>query len=155
MFSLELVPVLQSAINATQKENRDSFEDLLTKLQFFFPDNLILSALDLIDRENVIKYTTPWGTTRFQVFGSTPGSSYSVFPNISCNAAAVSVYCSCPAFAYSTLKSDSQLMCKHLLAAQLAPQLGKCIERSLGPDDLASLIASQYSASMLSTSDNA
>ncbi|TFK53601.1 hypothetical protein OE88DRAFT_1676855 [Heliocybe sulcata] len=140
----ELIQVFQAVINAVERDST-SFEDLLTKLKFFFPDNLILSALDLVDRDNVIKYTTPWGATRFQVLGSTSGSSYCVFPTLPSNTTTVSTYCSCPAFAYSVLKSDSQLMCKHVLAAHLAPCLGKCIERSLTLDDLASLITSQYS----------
>ncbi|OBZ70810.1 hypothetical protein A0H81_09069 [Grifola frondosa] len=33
----------------------DNIDDTFDKLRFFFPENLLLAALDLIDRDSVIK----------------------------------------------------------------------------------------------------
>lgn len=97
-------------------------EDLLRKLQFFFPDSLILAALDLIDRDcgmqqtailwfsernavSVILYTSPMGRTHLQVTGST--SRYSV------RFLEEGTWCDCPAFTFSVLLSQTHYMVKH------------------------------------------
>lgn len=106
----------------------DAFNDLLDRLRFFLPDNLILAALDLIDRDSgepflgfvgspfyvvragipVIKYITPWGRSQYEVLGST--ANYTVFIELPAVGSGSLEYCTCPAFAYSVLKSESQLM---------------------------------------------
>ncbi|KAI1795661.1 hypothetical protein LXA43DRAFT_731540 [Ganoderma leucocontextum] len=118
----------------------DTIDDSLEKLRFFFPETLLLGALDLIDRDSVILYKTPWGRPQYEVLGST--ATYAVFPGLPSTATATA-YCTCPAYAYSVLLSETQLMCKHVLATLLAMRLSRCVERPLGVDELASMIARQ------------
>ncbi|KZO98891.1 hypothetical protein CALVIDRAFT_534986 [Calocera viscosa TUFC12733] len=47
--------------------------------------------------------------------------------------------CTCPAFAYSVLLSETQLMCKHVLAVRLAERLDKCLVQEGSDDDIAKL----------------
>ncbi|KAI0730327.1 hypothetical protein C8Q72DRAFT_823798 [Fomitopsis betulina] len=134
-----LVPAVIESIRA------DTFdEEGLEKLRFLFPDTLLLAALDLIDRDNVVKYKTPWGSIQYEVYGST--ANYTVFPGLlgSSSNGPPAFYCTCPAFAYSALLSQTQIMCKHLLATMVAEKLSKCIERNIKANDLASLTARQH-----------
>ncbi|EPT04531.1 hypothetical protein FOMPIDRAFT_38954, partial [Fomitopsis schrenkii] len=119
-------------------------EEGLEKLRFVFSDTLLLAALDLIDRENVIKYKTPWGGIQYEVYGST--ANYTVFPGLpgSSPDTPPAFYCTCPAFAYSVLLSQNQIMCKHLLATMVAEKLSKCVERNIQAHDLAALTARQH-----------
>ncbi|KAF9263407.1 hypothetical protein L218DRAFT_865120, partial [Marasmius fiardii PR-910] len=89
----------------------------------------------------VIKNVSPWGRVQFDVLGST--ATYNVLLNLSVTP--VSAYCTCPAFVYAVLISQSHVMCKHILASRLAQKLGLCIERPLTFDEMATLIASRYS----------
>lgn len=102
--------------------------DYLERLRFLFSENLVLAALDLVDRESgrplitrsrakptgdrlkpiVIKYNTPWGHTQYQVLGST--STYAVFLGVPKTKRKTADYCTCPAFTFSVLLSDSELM---------------------------------------------
>jgi len=111
-------------------------DETILKLRSLLPDALIVAALDLIDREHVTKYSTPWGRVVYEVLGST--ATYTVFPDLS------NPYCTCPAFAYAVLISESHLMCKHVLATRLAQQLSRCVERVITADDLAIVISRQY-----------
>jgi len=100
-------------------------DDAVERLSILFSEQLLLAALDLIDRdcgkENptfsernnnrindhvVIKYVSPWGKSHFTVLGIT--GSYTVFPSLhqSCS---IPLYCTCPAFAYAVLISRSQI----------------------------------------------
>ncbi|KAF9241535.1 hypothetical protein BU15DRAFT_87128 [Melanogaster broomeanus] len=120
-------------------------EEGIDKLRALFPDNTIVAALDLVDRDNgcsltslvvapsVLKYRTPWGRCHYEVLGST--ATYSVFPRLGCSTN-VSSYCTCPAFAFAVLMSESHLMCKHVLAVCLAEQLLGCVERPISDQDL-------------------
>ncbi|KAH9892791.1 hypothetical protein C8Q73DRAFT_73117 [Cubamyces lactineus] len=119
----------------------DTFDDSVEKLRFFFPETLLLGALDLIDRDSVIVYRPPWGRPQYEVLGST--SSYSVFPGLPSPKGPALAYCTCPAYTYSVLLSETQLMCKHVLATILARRLGRCVERPISADELASVIARQ------------
>ncbi|KAI0746022.1 hypothetical protein C8Q76DRAFT_607010, partial [Earliella scabrosa] len=119
-------------------------DDSLEKLRFFFPETLLLGALDLIDRDNgehLIEYKTPWGRPQYEVLGST--ATYAVFPGLPSAGGHALAYCTCPAYAYSVLLSETQIMCKHVLATILAQRLLRCIERPVNVDELASLIAKQ------------
>ncbi|KAI0662339.1 hypothetical protein C8Q70DRAFT_910210, partial [Cubamyces menziesii] len=107
------------------------------------PETLLLGALDLIDRDSVIVYKPPWGRPQYEVLGST--ASYTVFPGLPSPKGYALAYCTCPAYAYSVLLSETQLMCKHVLATILACRLGRCIERPVDTDELASVIARQCS----------
>ncbi|KIP03375.1 hypothetical protein PHLGIDRAFT_243133 [Phlebiopsis gigantea 11061_1 CR5-6] len=111
-------------------------EEYIDRLKFFFDDNLLLAALDLVDRDNVIKFNTVWGHSKYQVLGST--STYSVFLGDPENR--TPTYCTCPSFAFSVLLTDAQYMCKHLLAVFLSRRLGRCIERPVNPNDLVHVV---------------
>ncbi|KAI0066132.1 hypothetical protein BV25DRAFT_1504144 [Artomyces pyxidatus] len=115
-------------------------EEAVQRLSFFFPRSLLLAALDLIDRACVVKYVSPWGRPYFQVIGST--GTYTVFPQLPLSSRAPA-FCSCPAFSYSVLITDSQLMCKHVLATCLAERLARCVERQVSSNDFVSLLARQ------------
>jgi len=118
-------------------------DEAVQKLRSLFPDTLILAALDLVDRDSVIKYTSPWGRSHYEVLGST--ATYVVFPRLSPSPTpAISAYCTCPAFTYAVLISDSHMMCKHILATRLAEQMTQCLMRPISKDDLASIIVRQH-----------
>lgn len=128
--TLHLGHVVQAVINSVDIDN---LEDGVDKLRSLFPDATLLAALDLVDRDSVMRYKTTWGRYHYEVRGST--STYTVFPRLGFSAPA-SCYCTCPAFAFTVLMSNSHLMCKHVLAVCLAEQLSKCVEFSLSDEDL-------------------
>ncbi|KAI9442619.1 hypothetical protein H4582DRAFT_1808987, partial [Lactarius indigo] len=131
-------------------------DETVEKLGTLFSDQLLLAALDLIDRDcgmcltsspneivrslSVIKYVSPWGRHHFSVLGMT--DSYTVFPSLhrSCS---VPHFCTCPAFAYAVLISQSQLTCKHILATLIAERLSKCVMREMGKDEFVAFLTRQ------------
>ncbi|KAJ7497246.1 hypothetical protein FB451DRAFT_1210594 [Mycena latifolia] len=114
-------------------------EHSLLTLQSIMPRNLVLAALDLIDHENVLKCIGP-ARQHYEVLGST--ATYRVFLNLP---GPVSAYCTCPAFMYFVLSSESYLMCKHVLAARLAAQMARCVDRPVSEEELAGMITQEYS----------
>lgn len=58
----------------------------------------------------VIKYTSSWGRSYYEVLGST--ATYTVFPKLLFDWATptMSAYCTCPAFTYAVLMSESHTM---------------------------------------------
>jgi len=115
-------------------------EDLLRQLQFFFPDNLILAALDLIDRECVIRYISPISRTHLQVIGST--TRYNVKLDLPLGSQHSSKFwCSCPAFTFSVLLSETHFMCKHVLASRLAENMDRVVVRKVGFEEWADLVS--------------
>ncbi|KAI0744217.1 hypothetical protein C8Q80DRAFT_1185610 [Daedaleopsis nitida] len=133
----ELGRLLEQVLEGLTHETIDALE----KLRFFFPETLLLGALDLIDRDSVIEYRTAWGRPHYEVLGST--ATYAVYPGLPSAGGHALAYCTCPAYAYSVLLSETQLMCKHVLATLIARRLSRCIERPVNADELASLIAKQ------------
>ncbi|EIW82673.1 hypothetical protein CONPUDRAFT_151735 [Coniophora puteana RWD-64-598 SS2] len=128
-------------------------EESVQALRGIFPDTTIVAALDLVDRESVIKYITPWSRAHYQVNGTS--ATYAVFlslPNhhstyvrASANvlptvSPSPSHYCTCPAFAFMVLMAESHVMCKHVLAALLAERLGHLAERPINGDQLATMM---------------
>ncbi|KAF7376103.1 SWIM-type domain-containing protein [Mycena sanguinolenta] len=111
----------------------------LLNLQSVFPRTLVLAALDLIDRGNVLKIKGP-ARSHYDVLGST--TTYHVFINMP---GPMSAYCTCPAFAYLVLSSETYLMCKHVLAVHLAHQMHRDVEQPVNSDGLASIITQEYS----------
>uniref|UniRef100_A0AAZ1Y394 SWIM-type domain-containing protein n=1 Tax=Oreochromis aureus TaxID=47969 RepID=A0AAZ1Y394_OREAU len=79
-------------------------------LKFVF-GSCALQALDLVDQHSVTCLTSPSGRKAFQVTGGS-GRLYTCF--LSCH------YCPCPAFAYSVLRRNEGLVCKHILAVYLS-----------------------------------
>ena len=104
-----------------------SDEDIM-KLSHLFSENLLVAALDLIDRDRgsspnlfspfentktslsppVICLKLPWVRPFFEVQGST--ATYSVQVNLPRR---MPVFCSCPAFAFSVLLSEDHLLVRH------------------------------------------
>jgi len=103
-------------------------EDLLKKLRFFFPDALVLAALDIVDRDGgrwlllqcegrttdpraiVVRYTSPLQRTQYQVAG-TKRNCY-VFHNLPAwsDSGLNRYFCDCPAFTLSVLLAESNFM---------------------------------------------
>ncbi|KAF9050071.1 hypothetical protein BJ165DRAFT_981387 [Panaeolus papilionaceus] len=135
-----LLPFLDNILN--EIEPGTLTETTLSKLHHLVPEKLILAALDLIDRGNVIHYATPWGHEEHQVLGSS--GSYSVLVNLA-DSAMSTFTCTCPAFVYSVLLTQTHLLCKHVLATLIAQRLRQCIERPANLDDLEDLFRQQFS----------
>jgi len=134
---MHLLTLAKNVIDSIQLENNELLsDDSLMKLQIIFPENLIIAALDLIDRGSVIRHITPWGHTEYEVLGST--ATYTILLDLDA-APRVPYSCTCPSFIYSVLLSETHIMCKHLLAAFLARNLSLCIERPTDLDDLTTL----------------
>lgn len=127
--------IVQTIINSIDMDN---LEEGIDKLRAFIPDTTLVAALDAVDRDRVLRYKTTWGRCHYEVFGST-STYYTVFPQLGFSAK-VFCYCTCPAFAFAVLVSNSHLMvgrslspniasglitfqCKHVLAVCLAEQL--------------------------------
>ncbi|TFK89091.1 hypothetical protein K466DRAFT_598082 [Polyporus arcularius HHB13444] len=138
MPSPELKALLEQVLDGFTP---DTIDDSIEKLRFFFPETLLLAALDLIDRDSVIMYKTSWGRPQYEVLGST--ATYAVFPGLLSPGGYKLAYCTCPAYAYSVLLSETQIMCKHVLATLLAQRLSRCIERPVSADELASILERQ------------
>ena len=119
----------------THKHNKTVSDEAVEKLGTLFSEQLLLAALDLIDRDcgmrkhrpfpllfchvtkkqalpttsdfpTVIKYVSPWGRSNLSVLGMT--NSYTVFPSLhqSCS---IPFFCTCPAFSFAVLISHSQI----------------------------------------------
>ncbi|KAF7315394.1 SWIM-type domain-containing protein [Mycena indigotica] len=127
--------VLSSYAHAASIVTPESLtENTLASLEQIFTRPLVLAAFDLIDRSNVLEYSSPGGHY-YQVFGST--ASYQVFLDLPSPTPA---YCTCPAFSYLLLSPESTLMCKHILAALFGRKLGRIIQRQLNPEELATTL---------------
>ncbi|XP_078539719.1 zinc finger SWIM domain-containing protein 7 isoform X2 [Lissotriton helveticus] len=105
-------------------------DELLLALKFVFGSSA-LYALDLVDQHSVTRVTSPSGRMVFQVLGSS-GKLYTCYS--SCH------YCSCPSFAFSVLKRNDSLLCKHVLAIYLSQALGACQERSASDQQMSRLL---------------
>ncbi|KAF5370796.1 hypothetical protein D9758_001867 [Tetrapyrgos nigripes] len=113
----------------------------ILKLQAILPETVVLAAFDIVDRGNVIKYTTSWGHTHYEVLGSL--AAYPVFIDLQAGTA-TTMYCSCPAFTYAVLTSGTHLMCKHILATRIAKQLQLYVQRGVEEDFLTNNIVQHY-----------
>uniref|UniRef100_A0A3B4UX17 Zinc finger, SWIM-type containing 7 n=1 Tax=Seriola dumerili TaxID=41447 RepID=A0A3B4UX17_SERDU len=91
-----------------------------------------LQALDLVDQRSVTCLSSPSGRKAFQVMGGS-GRLYSCF--VSCH------YCPCPAFAYTVLRRNEGLLCKHILAAYLCQALGVTEEESVSDQQMSMLLS--------------
>ncbi|KAM3869405.1 zinc finger SWIM domain-containing protein 7-like [Diretmus argenteus] len=105
-------------------------DDLLIALSFVFGP-CALQALDLVDQRAVTCMSSPSGRNAFQVMGGS-GRFYTCF--ISCH------YCPCPAFAYTVLRRNEGLLCKHILAAYLSQAMGVTQQESVSDQQLSMLL---------------
>ncbi|KAK7472635.1 hypothetical protein VKT23_000748 [Stygiomarasmius scandens] len=108
-MSGSLETLLDDVIASMSPDHPLADDDIL-KLQAILPETIVLAALDLIDRHNVIKYSTSWGHTHYEVLGST--ATYSTFLDLE-SGTRTTTYCTCPAFAYAVLTSGTYLMVRN------------------------------------------
>uniref|UniRef100_A0A3Q2YU92 Zinc finger, SWIM-type containing 7 n=1 Tax=Hippocampus comes TaxID=109280 RepID=A0A3Q2YU92_HIPCM len=102
-------------IRKTYQETAQSkLVDAFKVLRFVF-GACAVQALDLVDQRSVTCLSSPSGRKAFQVIGAS-GSLYTCFT--SCH------YCPCPAFAYTVLRRNDGLLCKHILAVCLCEAMG-------------------------------
>ncbi|KAF7782185.1 hypothetical protein Agabi119p4_1561 [Agaricus bisporus var. burnettii] len=137
---LEPLKIVDAVINRVQ--GQDLTDDDLYRLQHAFPEQTVLGALDLIDRGNVLKYTTSWGHTEYEIIGS--NGTYLVLLDVSTTG--YPYFCSCPAFIHYVLQQKNHVMCKHILATRLANRLSVCVHRQMSPEDLVLLYTRYYPA---------
>ncbi|EFB15145.1 hypothetical protein PANDA_009722, partial [Ailuropoda melanoleuca] len=99
-------------------------------LKFIFGSSAI-QALDLVDRQSITLISSPSGRRVYQVLGSS-GRTYLCLA--SCH------YCSCPAFAFSVLRKNDSLLCKHLLAVYLSQVTRTCRQLKVSDKQLTDIL---------------
>ncbi|XP_022055036.1 zinc finger SWIM domain-containing protein 7 [Acanthochromis polyacanthus] len=122
-------------IHKTYQETSQIPNDLLIALRFVFGP-CALQALDLVDQHSVTCLSSPSGRKAFQVVGGS-GTLYTCF--LSCH------YCPCPAFAYTVLRRNEGLLCKHILAVYLCQAMAVTQQESVS-DQQMSILLSRTSA---------
>lgn len=118
-----------------ETENQDTHslsDNLLSALHSVFQQPL-LHALDLIDKNSVTHYVCPSGRELYLVQASSGNKVYTCL--VSSN------YCSCPSFVYSVVLREDFLMCKHVLAVQLARAMGRYKKEEIVGEEMARLLA--------------
>ncbi|XP_037322545.1 zinc finger SWIM domain-containing protein 7 [Pungitius pungitius] len=118
-------------IQTTHQETSQIPDDLLIALQFVF-GQCALQALDLVDQHSVTCLSSPSGRKAFQVIGGS-GRLYTCFA--SCH------YCPCPAFAYTVLRRNEGLLCKHILAVYLCQAVGATRQESVSDQQMSALLS--------------
>uniref|UniRef100_A0A3B3Q6Q1 Zinc finger, SWIM-type containing 7 n=1 Tax=Paramormyrops kingsleyae TaxID=1676925 RepID=A0A3B3Q6Q1_9TELE len=104
---------------------------LFVRLKFLF-GSLALQALDLVDQCSVTCLSSPSGRKVFQVLGGS-GKLYSCLA--SCH------YCPCPAFAFSVLRKNNSLLCKHILAVHLCQAMGLTQQESVSDRQMSDVLS--------------
>lgn len=122
----EIARQLLDELSQIYREHESLTDDILSALHVVFQAPL-LPALDLVDHHKVTRLTSPSGRTVCQVIGSS-GTPYTCLTSTN--------YCDCPAYQFSVLKNEDQLMCKHLLAVHLSIAMEKCGEQSVTDEDI-------------------
>ncbi|XP_076606082.1 zinc finger SWIM domain-containing protein 7 [Chaetodon auriga] len=118
-------------IQKTYQETSQIPDDLLLALKFVFGP-CALQALDLVDQRSVTCLSSPSGRKAFQVMGGS-GRLYTCFA--SCH------YCPCPAFAYSVLRRNEGLLCKHILAVYLCQAMGVTQAECVSDQEMSMLLS--------------
>ncbi|XP_049599677.1 zinc finger SWIM domain-containing protein 7 [Syngnathus scovelli] len=126
-----VVEQLLQNIRKTYQETSQIPDDLLTALNCVFGPCAI-RALDLVDQRSVTCLSSPSGRKAFQVKGDS-GRLYTCFT--SCH------YCPCHTFAYTILRRDEGLLCKHLLAVYLSEALGVISTQSVSDEKMTALLS--------------
>lgn len=115
---------------------------MFNDLQALLPEQLVLAALDLLDRFQVVKYMYHGVAPQYRALGTT--STYTVFPDVGdAGASPLPAFCSCPSFIYAVLMSETHAMCKHILAVRLAHHFSMFSERPCTLDEIASISAEE------------
>ncbi|XP_008300050.1 zinc finger SWIM domain-containing protein 7 [Stegastes partitus] len=118
-------------IQKTYQETSQIPNDLLIALRFVF-GSCALQALDLVDQRSVTCLSSPSGRKAFQVTGGS-GTLYTCF--LSCH------YCPCPAFAYTVLRRNEGLLCKHILAVYLCQAMAVTQQESVSDQQMSTLLS--------------
>ncbi|XP_070699828.1 zinc finger SWIM domain-containing protein 7 [Pempheris klunzingeri] len=118
-------------IQKTYQETSQIPDDLLIAMKFVFGP-CALQALDLVDQRSVTCVSSPSGRKAFQVMGGS-GRLYTCF--VSCH------YCPCPALAYTVLRRDEGLLCKHILAVYLCRAMGVTQQDSVSDQQMSMLLS--------------
>ncbi|XP_002920901.2 zinc finger SWIM domain-containing protein 7 isoform X2 [Ailuropoda melanoleuca] len=125
-----VVEELLSEMAAAVQENAQIPDEHLLSLKFIFGSSAI-QALDLVDRQSITLISSPSGRRVYQVLGSS-GRTYLCLA--SCH------YCSCPAFAFSVLRKNDSLLCKHLLAVYLSQVTRTCRQLKVSDKQLTDIL---------------
>jgi len=120
-------------------------DEAIEQLALLLSEDVVFAALDLIDHNNVIKIVAPWGRTYYEVCSSSSPDSWIVTPNLP-SSPTIPAFCTCPAFINAVLIVKSHLMCKHVLAVQIARRLARCVERLASKNEFAAFLARHYSS---------
>ncbi|XP_050784996.1 zinc finger SWIM domain-containing protein 7 isoform X1 [Gopherus flavomarginatus] len=123
------------------ERDKKGFPGDLAWLKFVFGSSAV-AALDLVDQHSVTRIVSPSGRAVYQVLGSS-GKLYTCYT--SCH------FCTCPAFAFSVLRKNNSLMCKHILAMYLSQATGACQELSVSDQQLASILLAEEEEEGLGT----
>ncbi|XP_054610039.1 zinc finger SWIM domain-containing protein 7 [Dunckerocampus dactyliophorus] len=118
-------------IHKTYQETTQIPDDLLIALRFVFGPCAV-QALDLVEQHSVTCLSSASGRKTFQVTGGS-GRLYACFP--SCH------YCPCPAFAYTVLRRNEGLLCKHILAVYLSEAMGVTHMHSVSDQQMSALLS--------------
>ncbi|XP_029467132.1 zinc finger SWIM domain-containing protein 7 [Rhinatrema bivittatum] len=121
---------LLKEVKTCYQESSQITDELLLGLKFVFGASA-LHALDLVDQQSVTQVSCPSGRTLFQVLGSS-GKLYICYA--SCH------YCSCPAFAFSVLRKNDNLLCKHILAVYLSQAMKACQELTISNTQMSQML---------------
>lgn len=125
-----VVDQLFSEARLAKEKHGHLTDEVLSALHFVFHQPL-LDALDLIDRKNITKLTTPSGRVLYQVLGSS---------NTLYTCLITGDYCTCPSYTFTVLVKMESLMCKHLLAVHLAEALGECKNQIITDEDFVAYV---------------
>ncbi|XP_007894667.1 zinc finger SWIM domain-containing protein 7 [Callorhinchus milii] len=128
---------LLKEVKKVYQESSQLTDELLLALKFIF-GSTALHALDLVDQCSVTLISSPSGRTVYQVLGS----SRQTYICLSfCH------YCSCPAFMYSVIRRNDNILCKHILAAYLCQAMGLCHDQKVSDKQLTSLLLAKHNGS--------
>ncbi|XP_072231781.1 zinc finger SWIM domain-containing protein 7 isoform X1 [Leuresthes tenuis] len=123
-------------IQKTYQETSQIPDELLIALKFVF-GSCALQALNLVDERSVTLLSSPSGRKAYQVVGGS-GRLYTCF--LSCH------YCPCLAFAYTVLRRNEGLLCKHILAVYLCQAMAVTQEQETVSDQQMSTLLSGTTA---------
>ena len=92
---------------------------------------MVLQALDLVDKSSIKLSSCPSGRKVYEVLGSSK-STYVCLTT--------SNFCSCLSFQYSVLMRGDSLMCKHLLAVHIADAVGMVTQQTVSDQDMSEML---------------
>lgn len=128
---MDVVDQIMKEVHDNYKETKTLSDDVLLALNFLFPADCAVNALDLVERRHVTYFISPSGRGIYQVLGST-GIPYICF--LSSN------YCGCQAYRFSVLGHKQRIMCKHALAIRISDAMGITKRKEVSDAELSSII---------------